>query len=298
MNIRTLDLNLLRAFSAIFLERNVSAAARRESLSQPAMSNALTRLRRSFDDELFIKTPKTMEPTPLARQLIQPVNEALSILKNGLEQKQSFDPRTADRCFKLLMSDAGESSMLPSLMRRTSETATRVGFEVVKLPHDKYAEALQAGTVDLAIGNLPFLKSGFERTHLFDDPYCVIMREGHPALGKTLSLQTFIGAAHVAVATGKADALVNQQLAKSRAKRSIKVTVSHYHVAVDVVAGSDLLATVPQAIASAARGVVIRALPIKVASAAVLMIWHSLATQDPANQWLRNTISQRLRAPN
>lgn len=294
MNIRTLDLNLLRAFSAIYLERNVSAAARRESLSQPAMSNALTRLRRSFDDELFIKTPQGMEPTALARQLIQPVNEALSILKNGIEKKQRFDPKTADRCFKLLMSDAGESSMLPSLMRRIGESATRVAFEVVKLSHDKYADALQAGTVDLAIGNLPFLKAGFERIHLFDDPYCVIVREGHPALRQPLSLQAFIGAPHVAVATGKADALVDQQLAKIRLKRSVKLTVSHYHVAVDVVAGSDLLATVPQAIASAAKGVAIRALPIKVASASVLMIWHSLVSQDAANQWLRNIITQQL----
>jgi DNA-binding transcriptional LysR family regulator len=297
MNIRTLDLNLLRAFSAIYLERNVSAAARRESLSQPAMSNALTRLRRSFQDELFIKTPQGMEPTTLARQLIQPVNEALSILKNGLEQRQSFDPHTADRCFKILMSDAGESAILPPLMRSTGEVAAGVTFEVVKLAHDRYAEALQAGTADLAIGNLPFLNSGFERVHLFDDPYCVIVREGHPSLRQELSLQSFIRARHVAVAIGKADALVDQQLARSRKKRVVKLTVSHYHVAVDVVTGSDLLATVPQAIASAARGVVTRPLPIKVPSAAVLMVWHSLVAHDAANLWLRNTISEQIRAP-
>ena len=296
MNIRTFDLNLLRAFSAIYLERNVSAAARRESLSQPAMSNVLTRLRRSFNDELFIKTPQGMEPTPLARQLIHPVNEALIILKNGLEQKQTFDPKTTDRCFKLLMSDAGESSMLPSLMRRIGESATRVSFEVVKFSHDRYADALQSGIADLAIGNLPFLKSGFERVQLFEDPYCVIMREGHPSQHQELSVQSFLTAAHVSVATGKADALVNHQLAKSRQQRTVKLTVSHYHVAVDVVAGSDLLATVPQAIAVAAKGVVMRTLPIKVAPAAVLMIWHSLVTQDAANQWLRKTISERLSA--
>ncbi len=296
MNIRTLDLNLLRAFAAIYLERNVSAAARRESLSQPAMSNALTRLRRGFDDELFIKTPQGMEPTALARQLIRPVNEALTILKNGLESRQQFDPQTADRCFKLLMSDAGESSMLPSLMRRLGSSAPRISFEVVKLPHDKYAETLQAGTVDLAIGNLPFLKSGFERCHLFDDPYCVIVRKDHPLLLKPLTLADFANSGHVAVATGKADALVDQHLSKRRLKRNVRLTVSHYHVAVDVVAGSDLLATVPQMIASAAKGVGVQVLPIKLPSAAVLMVWHSVVHQDAANQWLRSTISRQFLA--
>lgn len=292
MNIRTLDLNLLRAFAAIYLERNVSAAARRENLSQPAMSNALTRLRRSFDDELFVKTPAGMEPTARARQLMQPISDSLNILRQGLGQAPVFDPRQASRSFKLLMSDAGESSILPALMRHIRDVSAQVSFEVVKLPHEAYAEALQTGAADLAIGNLPFLKAGFERAHLFDDPYSVILREGHPLLKRRLSLAAFTDAEHVAVATGKADALVDRQLSKNRQKRHIKLKVSHYHVAVDVVAGSDLIATVPQMIAAAAKGVTVQPLPMKVEAASVLMVWHTIMQQDPANQWLRNTVAK------
>ena len=290
MNIRTLDLNLLRTFSAIYLERNVSAAARRESLSQPAMSNALLRLRRSFGDDLFVKTPAGMEPTALAKQLIHPISEALTVLRQGLEKQQAFDPDKTARCFKILMSDAGESSILPSLMRNVSDASTQVSFEVVKLAHERYAEALQTGAADLAIGNLPFLKSGFERAQLFDDPYSVIMRVGHPLLKKRLTLSNFMAAGHVTVATGKADALVDKQLSKNRLKRTVKLNASHYHVAVDVVAGSDLLATVPQMIAAAAAGVIMQDHPMKIAPARVLMVWHSTMHQDSANQWLRTTL--------
>jgi DNA-binding transcriptional LysR family regulator len=292
MNIRTLDLNLLRVFAAIYVERNVSAAARRENLSQPAMSNALMRLRRSFNDELFVKTPMGMEPTARARQLIQPISDALNILKQGLVQTQVFDPRTMPRHFKLLMSDAGESSILPALMRHISSMSTKVSFEVLNLPHERYAEALQTGAADVAIGYLPFLKSGFERAHLFDDHYSVILRNGHPLLKRRLSMNAFIGAEHVAVSTGKADALVDKQLSKNRQKRHIKLKVSHYHVAVDIVAGSDLIATVPQMIAASAMGVSVQPLPFKVEPASVLMVWHSILQQDPTNQWLRRTVTQ------
>ncbi|MDM0021784.1 LysR family transcriptional regulator [Variovorax saccharolyticus] len=293
MNLRTLDLNLLRAFASIYVERNVSAAARREALSQPAMSNALNRLRRSFDDELFVKTPRGMEPTVLANQLIKPVNEALTILKNGLDQQQKFNPMTAVRCFRMLMSDAGESAMLPSLMRGASELSGQLTFEAVKMAHDKYAEALQSGAVDLAIGNLPFLNAGFERSHLFDDPYCIVAREDNPLLEDSLTLKSFLSASHIAVTTGKADALVDQHLSRKRLKRNIRLVVSNYHVAVDVVAGSDLLATVPQMIARSAKGVSMKALPMKIPRAAVLMVWHSVVHRDPASLWLRQTLLQQ-----
>lgn len=134
VNLRTLDLNLLRVFAAIYVERNVSLAARREHLSQPAMSNALSRLRRSFDDVLFVKIGSRMEPTERASQLAQPVLEALALLEAHIDNPGQFDPRHSARTFKLLMSDAGESAILPSLVKRAFESSdTVVRFEVVKL---------------------------------------------------------------------------------------------------------------------------------------------------------------------
>jgi DNA-binding transcriptional LysR family regulator len=266
-------------------------AARRENLSQPAMSNALGRLRRSFDDALFVKVAGRMEPTALARQINQPVQEALGILSQALTGRAAFDPTQTARTFKLLMSDAGESAVLPALVRKVTATSALAGFEVVKLPHDDYAAALHNGGADLAIGNLPFLRSGFGRLPLFDDPYCVILRRGHPLEGRRLGLPAFAAAHHVAVATGSADALVDRQLAKHRLKRPVRLKVSNYHVAVDVVARSDLIATVPRMVASVGDEVVALPLPLKVAPASVHMVWHALADGDPGHQWLRRLLS-------
>jgi DNA-binding transcriptional LysR family regulator len=291
MNIRTLDLNLLRVFAAIYSERNVSLAAQRESLSQPAMSNALARLRRSFDDALFVKTGGRMEPTAVARRLMPPVQEALALLTAGLSERARFDPTQSERTFKLLMSDAGESAVLPALVRKVSAMSALAAFEVVKLPHEDYAAVLQNGGADLATGNLPFLRSGFERTPLFDDPYCVVLRRGHALEGRRLGLSAFAAAGHVAVSTGSADALVERQLAKHRLKRRVRLKVSHYHVAVDVVARSDLIATVPRMVAPAGDEITVHPLPLKVEPASVQMVWHAVAQGDPGHQWLRQLLS-------
>jgi DNA-binding transcriptional LysR family regulator len=292
MNLRTLDLNLLRVFAAIYAERNVSLAARREHLSQPAMSNALSRLRRSFDDVLFVKIGSRMEPTERASRLAQPVLEALALLEAHIENPGQFDPRRSARTFKLLMSDAGESAILPPLVKRAFEsTATAVRFEAVKLPHEAYAAALQTGQADMAIGNLPFLKGGFERQPLFEDPYCVIAREGHPIQARRLTPTAFSEAQHVAIATGSADTLVDRHLARLRLRRSVRLQVSNYHVAADIVARSDLLATVPRMIATRARGVVTLPHPLNVAAAAVQMVWHSIAHADQGNRWLRGVLA-------
>jgi DNA-binding transcriptional LysR family regulator len=292
VNLRTLDLNLLRVFAAIYVERNVSLAARREHLSQPAMSNALSRLRRSFDDVLFVKIGSRMEPTERASQLAQPVLEALALLEAHIDNPGQFDPRHSARTFKLLMSDAGESAILPSLVKRAFESSdTVVRFEVVKLPHEAYATALQTGQADMAIGNLPFLKGGFERQALFDDPYCVIARDGHPLQGRRLNPSAFAQAQHVAIATGSADLLVDRHLARLRLQRSVRLQVSNYHVAADIVARSDLLATVPRMIASQAHGITILPHPLNVAAATVQMVWHAIADADPGNRWLRDMLS-------
>jgi DNA-binding transcriptional LysR family regulator len=139
---------------------------------------------------------------------------------------------------------------------------------------------------------LSSVDSGGKRSrHLFDDAYCIVMRTGHPLLKKRLDPATFVSFQHVAISTGIADTLVDRQLSKLRMKRSIKLKVSHYHVAVDVVAGSDLLATVPWMIGSAAKGVRMLPPPMKVTPAEVRMVWHAIVRRDPAIQWLLSALA-------
>jgi DNA-binding transcriptional LysR family regulator len=292
MNIKTFDLNLLRVFAAVYAERNVSKAAVAAGLSQPAMSNALLRLRKACSDVLFIRTSRGMEPTALAEELIDPVRHALSILQASLEHPHGFDPRESERTFKILMSDAGEAIVLPQLVPAVLREAPHVRIEALRRPNELYSQMLQSGEADLAIGNLAFLKTGFYQQRLFGDPYCCLVRRKHPSISGELTLKQFLEAQHVSVATGNADALVERTLAKMRAKRKVVLRVTHYHVAADVVERSNLVVTVPRNAARNARGVQILPVPLKIPAADVRQFWHSRAHKNPANQWLRSMLAK------
>lgn len=292
MNIKTFDLNLLRAFVAIYAERNVSRAARATGLSQPAMSNALLRLRKASSDVLFVRTTYGMEPTMLAEKLIGPVRQALTILQHSLEKSHGFDPRQSQRTFCILMSDAGESAILPRLMSAVLREAPNVRIEAVRCPNEQYSKVLQSGEADLAIGNLTFLKSGFYQQRLFGDPYCCIARKRHPFIDGSLPLQQYLQSQHVSIATGNADELVERVLSKRRVKRRVSVRVTHYRVAVDIVERTNLLATVPRNATHNARGIQVLPVPLKLPAADVRQFWHRRAHKDPAIQWLRGVLTR------
>jgi DNA-binding transcriptional LysR family regulator len=290
VNINTFDLNLLRVFSAIYTERNVSRAALKLGMTQPAISNALIRLRRSCDDPLFVRTSRAMEPTSTATEMFPPIKQVLSILKESFDQPSKFDPLTSQRRFKLLMSDAGETVILAKLMAALYLQAPRVEVEAVQMPHSSYVQALEDGSVDLAFGNLPFLKAGFYQQKLFSDPYLCIASKHHPLVKKkSLKLSDFLSAPHILVTSGNADALVEQALTKKRVKRNIQLRLSNYHVAVEIVSKTGLLATVPLKVVTPA--VQALALPFSIQPAEVRQFWHRRAHHDVANKWLRNLLA-------
>lgn len=291
MNIRTFDLNLLRVFAAIYAVRNVSRAAGAMGLSQPAVSNALLRLRSACSDALFVRTTAGMEPTARAEELIGPVRQALAILQHSLEDQHGFRPRESERTFRILMSDAGETAVLPRLMSAVMKEAPQVRIEAVHVPNERYAQALEAGEVDLAVGNLSSLRAGFYQQRLFGDPYCCIARTRHPSIKGALSLQQYLQAQHVSIATGNADELVERALSGRRTKRAVHLRVTHYHVAVDIVKGTNLLATVPRNAAYKTVGIQVLPVPLKMPVADVRQFWHRRAHKDAANQWLRRTLA-------
>ncbi len=290
MNINTFDLNLLRVFAAIHAERNVSRAALVVGLSQPAVSNALLRLRRSCDDPLFVRTGDGMAPTSLADKMIIPVRQALAHLEQALEQRAEFDPARLDRTFRILTSDVGAAAVLPPLMEALAVEAPGVAIETLQIAHEHYAKALQEGRADLAIGHLPFLVSGFHQQRLFDDTYCCIASDTHPQLRGEVKLGPFVAAQHVAIASGNADAQVDRELARRRRHRTVVLRVVEYHTAVEVVAATALIAVVPRRAMQSARGLQMMSLPFVLPPARVRQFWHGRADQDAANRWLRGRL--------
>src|SRR5258707_12939778 len=152
MNVRDIDLNLLRVFDAVLHARGVTPAAGRLGLTQPAVSNALARLRGVFNDALFVRTPGGMDATPFARELAEPVRQALALLESALAHGPGFDPATATRAFRFYMSDLGQIEFLPPLVERAQRVAPGVRLEAVALEVADICEALAAGALDLAVG--------------------------------------------------------------------------------------------------------------------------------------------------
>src|SRR5712675_2553936 len=157
MNVLDVDLNLLRVFDAVLREKSVTTAAAGLRLTQPAVSNALARLRALFDDALFVRTQAGMDATPFARELGEPVRQALALLESALAHGPGFDAATSARAFRFYMSDLGQIEFLPPLIERLQRVAPGVRLEAVALDVDDIAGALPAGTLDLATGFLPGL---------------------------------------------------------------------------------------------------------------------------------------------
>jgi DNA-binding transcriptional LysR family regulator len=299
MNLADLDLNLLRVFDAVYTHRNVSAAAAALSLSQPAVSNALKRLRGEFGDELFTRTPQGMEPTPLADRAAVTVGHALALLRDGLEPGQVFDPSRAQRTFTLIMSDIGEIVFLPALLQFLQGAAPGVRIEALTLPVKESRLAMESGAVDLAIGFLPDLKAGFYQQRVFEQKYVCMVRRDHPRIGETLSMKGFTEARHAVVnAQGTGHGIVETMFERAGLTPEVLVRLPHFLAVPMVVAATDLVVTVPQKLGEAfARVLPVRLLPhpLRIPVFQVNQYWHRRYHKDPANQWLRGHFTRLFR---
>lgn len=289
-----IDLNLLRVFAAVDAERNVSRAASKIGLTQPAMSNALSRLRRVCDDPLFVRTPSGMEPTALAIEMAGAVHEALAHFERAFGGPGEFDPQRVARRFRLLMSDAGQIVVLPTLMRALSRSAPGITIEAAQIPRELVVESLQNGSADIAISHLSSLRAGIYQEPLFDDSYCCVASAKHPALRGSITAQQFAGAKHVAIASGNAETLVERTLSKRRLTREIALIVTQYHIAIEVVRATRLIATVPLRSVRSRSDIQVMAHPLSIPKAQIRIFWHKRVHKDPANQWLRKFLRETL----
>jgi len=293
VNLQDLDLNLLRAFDAVLQERSVTTAAARLGLTQPAVSNALSRLRELFGDALFVRTAAGMDPTPFARELGEPVRQALALLESALAHGPGFDPATSSRAFRFYMSDLGQVEFLPPLVERAQRVAPGVRLEAVALDVEHIEAALAAGTLDLAVGFLPGLGPPVRRKALFRDPYVCLMRQDHPAVGKTLTRKRFLESSHVLVSYRGGHRVIEEALERAGLARRIALRVPHFTVVPMVLARTDLILILPERVAKVyARqgGFRYVGLPVPIAPADVGVHWHERFDADAGNRWLREQL--------
>ena len=293
MNIQGLDLNLLRVFDAVLRDHSVTAAARHLGLTQPAVSNALARLRALLEDALFVRTPSGMDATPFARELAQPVRQALALLESALAHGPGFDPATSTRAFRFYMSDLGQVEFLPPLVERAQRVAPGLRLEAVALEVEDISDALAAGAIDLAVGFLPGLGPPVRRQPLFRDRYVCLMRADHPAAGARLTRKAFLEASHALVSYKGGHRVIEEALERTGLARKIALRVPHFTVVPMVLERSDLILTLPSRVARVyqQRGN-FKSLPppVPIAPADVAVHWHGRFERDPGNRWLREII--------
>jgi DNA-binding transcriptional LysR family regulator len=291
MDIRRLDLNLLVVFQALVQEQNVTRAAERVGLSQPAMSSALGRLRDALGDPLFVRTSRGMLPTPRAEALIEPVSRALELIRASLQRPGGFDPGKSDRVFKLLMSDIGEIVYMPRLIEHLKDVAPGIRFHVLQTARDGYADALETGAADLFLGHASRDAGGLLHEDLFDDVFACMVRAGHPRIGKAITLEQYLDAGHVLVSRrGFSDGLVERTLSGMGLARKVALRVPHFLAVPTIVARTDLIVTVPRRLgeiyAQHAEGRLL-SLPFESPSLQLKQYWHARFDEEPAIRWLR-----------
>lgn len=294
MELHELDLNLLVVFHQLLIDRRVSKAADSLGVSQPAVSNSLAKLRKLLGDELFLRTPQGMEPTPYAEQLAESVSYALALIHSGVNQRTSFEPSSVTRSFTIGMTDIGEIYFLPALMERLRREAPGVTLSTVRNTTVNMRDELEAGKVDAAMGLLPQLKAGFFQRRLFSQSYVCLLRRGHRLDKRRLTLAEFSAAEHlVVVSAGTGHGKVDELLQRSGIERRVRLTVPHYVSVGHILAGSDLIATVPELLADRLLepfGLVKVPHPAKLPDIAINVFWHAKYHRSPANRWLRDVL--------
>jgi DNA-binding transcriptional LysR family regulator len=294
LDLAALDLNLLRVFDAIVRHGNLTAAGEAIGLSQPAMSNALTRLRAHFDDTLFVRAGHGMRPTEYALLLAGPIRNALEMLEQTLRVQAKFDPSKAERIFHICTPDIGEMVFLPALLKAMRETAPGVAIRCAQYGIREMREMLVSGELDFVLGYVPELTTGVYQKMLFDEFYVCMVRADHPRIGAKLSLERFIAESHALVASpGTGHAFMKDLFARMKPPVKVQVEVRNFASMPFIIANSDLVITVPSRLGKLFQALLpIRLLtsPIDLPSFKVKLFWHERNHHDPANMWLRALI--------
>jgi len=292
VNWRAFDLNLLVVFDAVMQDRSVTRAGQRIGLSQPAMSHALNRLRGLLKDELFVRTPTGMRPTPHAEQLAALLGQTLRELQRAL-QPEAFVPATADRRFTLAINNYAAVVVAPPLVTAVSTAAPSVQLDLRPSGTLDIMECLDRGDLDLAIGSLDSFGERFACTQLLEDEFVMVMRRRHPAGRRALSAKVLAGLTHLDISSsGENTDFLDAWLTERGLTRRIALRAP-YLSARAILSRSDLAATLSRRIAQEfvrTDRLQIHELPLKSPVVHTMMLWHRRLDNHPAHRWLRDRI--------
>lgn len=296
---RHLDLNLLLVFEALYAERSVTRAARRLGVTQPALSNALRRLRTMFDDPLFVRARDGIAPTPRALALGPRVSAALVNVRDAIDET-GFDPQRSAGRFTVGTLDYLEALQLPGVVNRLAKAGPAITLNVRRLASifEVPQQALEAGAIDCALGLFPLPlapQTGLHAAVLREEAWVCVGRRAHPDFSTPLSLERYLGLTHVAVSYPENDraGLIDRQLAALGFRRNCVAVLPHFMTLPFHAATSDCVATLPRSVAAAFAsplGLEVSELPFELPRVSISIAWHERLDRDPAHAWFRTLL--------
>lgn len=292
---RPLDLNLLVALDTLLAERNVTRAAKRLHLSQPALSARLQRLRGIFRDPLLVPAQRGMIPTQRALELREPLREALEKVHAVVAERAPFNPSEANLIINIAASDYVQCALLQVLMTALKRSAPHMRPAWRQLNVPGLFEQMERAEVDLAIMTVNTAPPKLRSRALFTERYVFIARRGHPRIRRSLDLETFAALEHVIVSprgggfSGPADAALQAR----HGSRRVALSVATFLIVPEIVAQSDLVAVVPERLVRGrAERLVVREPPVPIPGFTMGMVWHERTTTHPAHRWFRDTLAR------
>jgi DNA-binding transcriptional LysR family regulator len=288
------DLNLLPVFVALMEERNVTRAAERLGMTQPALSNALARLRDTLKDPLFIRERYGMKPTQMAQELAPAISAALAGIDDVIRGQQEFDPASTTRLFTVAPNSYVEFVLMPAVVARLRERADGIKLRFTPFGNDLVETGAMSGATDMVIGRMVDPPDNLVVQHLMDDGLACVVRKDHPDVQDSLSSEQYERLKHVNVLPpGRMRAGLFQALGQRGLKRDVAVSVTHFLAVPEMIAVTDYCATLPRLIctrlAEDPRLKVLPA-PVDLGTFPVEMAWHVRYRHDPAHRWLRALI--------
>ena len=292
---KNIDLRVLAIVSELNRTRSVSQAAENLELSQSAVSMSLAKLRRHFNDPLFVRTSTGMEPTPHAVELIQLLQKAEGLLQTALGHHVVFDAKTSDRRFNIHGTDIAQVTFMPTLMKRLGKIAPNVRVDLRRMS-EATSKQLESGDADLCVGFVPPMGAGYCQQRLFKERFVCAVRADHPRIDGSLGLEDFLSETHVAVATsGTGHSILEKTLEAKRVRRKIGLTLPSFLGLLPVLATLDYVAILPERLAfhiAQSTPIKMFPLPAPVPSYVIVQQWHERYTHDPASRWLRALIAE------
>ena len=295
VNLRSVDLNLLTVFDAVMQTGKMSEAAERLGMTQPAVSNAIARLRLTFKDELFIRSRYGMVPTPRAKALQEPIVEALSLIRGTFDDARSFDPHRSERNFKLAIGDYGELILLPALLGVFDQFGGKLSISTYPEVVRESLEMVKMGQLDFHFDFREPQDRQLKYSLLSEEEIVVIARRGHPRFSGQLSQQEYLEADHIVLrfASGKRTLLDEILNLKKPIARKVKAEVKQYIAVPSLVTQTDCIATVPKRMAdhyALREQMVVHPFPFPIPRPKSYMIWNRVMENDPGHRWLKDLI--------